>query len=134
MPGTNDNAPTGASPDNDWYPVAIDSAGHMYAQIPARKKWITALNGQITATVTTAAGGTGNMFAGIKLNFPTTVLCTKLLYSSYNISEPQNAICKIAYKKPNGTISFEFAATDRVIQKAAANFLYFIFLYSTSVI
>ncbi len=122
MPGTNDNAPTGASTDNDWYPVAIDNAGHMYAQIPARKKWTTALNGQITATVTTAQGtGTAASFAGIRLGFPTTVLCTKLLYSPYNVSTPQNAICKIAYRRPNGTISFDFAATDLVIQKAAAN-------------
>lgn len=122
MPGTNDNVPTGASPDNDWYPVAIDSAGHMYAQIPARKKWTTALNGQITATVTEPYGsGTAANYAGIRLDFPTTVLCTKLLYSPYNINTPQNAICKIAYKNPNGAIFFRIAATDLVIQKAAAN-------------
>lgn len=122
MPGTNDVASGTLDPDNDWYPVAVDSAGHMYTQVPARKKWTTALNGQITATVTTAYGsGTAANYAGIKLDFPATVLCTKLLYSPYSSTSAQNAICKIRYKRANGAISFDIAATDLVIQKAAMN-------------
>lgn len=124
MPGTKDNAPTGASPDNDWYPVAIDSAGHMYAQIPARKKWTTALNGQITATVTNAAGtGSYTNYAGIRLSFPSNVLCAKLLYSPYSL-DPQNATSKIAYRNPgnnNAIININIPPTESVIKTASNN-------------
>ena len=123
MPGTNDNAPTGATPDNDWYPVAIDSAGHMYAQIPARKKWTTALNGQITATINTAVGGTNNLYAGITIDLPSSVLCAKITYSTWTLGVA-DAVSKISYKNTastNAHIVFTITPTEGVIQKAAQN-------------